>query len=60
MLHYDFVKYLALIVNKLATFLCLLSTYTENCQFNISFNAPSSTGKSCDSLKNNSLLIPRK
>src|SRR3989338_1037696 len=31
--------------NKLITFLCLLSTYTENAQFNISFNAPSSTGK---------------
>lgn len=32
--------------NKLATFLCQLSAYTENAQFNISFNAPSSTGKS--------------
>jgi len=32
--------------NKLVTFLCQLSAYTENCQFNISFNAPSSTGKS--------------
>jgi hypothetical protein len=32
--------------NKLATFLCMLSAYTENAQFNISFNAPSSTGKS--------------
>ena len=32
--------------NKLATFLCMLSAYTENSQFNISFNAPSSTGKS--------------
>jgi len=32
--------------NKLITFLCQLSTYTENSQFNISFNAPSSTGKS--------------
>lgn len=33
-------------VNKLITFLCQLSAYTENSQFNISFNAPSSTGKS--------------
>jgi hypothetical protein len=32
--------------NKLITFLCQLSAYTENAQFNISFNAPSSTGKS--------------
>ncbi|NCU41971.1 MAG: toprim domain-containing protein [Candidatus Moranbacteria bacterium] len=32
--------------NKLATFLCELSAYTESSQFNISFNAPSSTGKS--------------
>lgn len=32
--------------NKIVTFLCQLSAYTENSQFNISFNAPSSTGKS--------------
>jgi DNA primase len=32
--------------NKLITFLCQLSAYTENSQFNISFNAPSATGKS--------------
>ena len=32
--------------NKLITFLCELSAYTKNSQFNISFNAPSSTGKS--------------
>ncbi len=32
--------------NKLATFLCQLSAYTESAQYNISFNAPSSTGKS--------------
>ncbi len=32
--------------NKLITFLCELSAYTDNSQFNISFNAPSSTGKS--------------
>ncbi|TSC77463.1 MAG: hypothetical protein G01um101429_1045, partial [Parcubacteria group bacterium Gr01-1014_29] len=32
--------------NKVVTFLCELSAYTENAQFNISYNAPSSTGKS--------------
>lgn len=32
--------------NKLVAFLCMLSIYTEDSQFNISFNAPSSTGKS--------------
>lgn len=32
--------------NKLVAFLCMLTIYTENSQFNISFNAPSSTGKS--------------
>lgn len=32
--------------NKLLTFLCELSAYTESSQLNISFNAPSSTGKS--------------
>lgn len=32
--------------NKLCTFLCELSAYTEGAQFNISYNAPSSTGKS--------------
>lgn len=32
--------------NKLVTFLCQLSAFTENSQFNVSFNAPSSTGKS--------------
>ncbi|MDI6809818.1 MAG: hypothetical protein QME66_12715 [Candidatus Eisenbacteria bacterium] len=32
--------------NKLIAFLCLLSAYTEDSQFNISFIAPSSTGKS--------------
>ncbi len=31
---------------KLITFLCELSAYTEDSQLNISFNAPSSTGKS--------------
>ncbi|MFH1421635.1 MAG: hypothetical protein ABIH42_02835 [Planctomycetota bacterium] len=33
-------------ITKIVTFLCELSAYTENAQFNISFNAPSSTGKS--------------
>ena len=32
--------------NKIAAFLCQLSAYTRDSQFNISFNAPSSTGKS--------------
>ena len=32
--------------NKLTTFLCMLSAFSENSQFNISYNAPSSTGKS--------------
>jgi len=32
--------------NKLITFLAMLSAFTENDQLNISFNAPSSTGKS--------------
>ena len=32
--------------NKLITFLGMLSAYTENSQLNISYNAPSSTGKS--------------
>lgn len=47
----DLIKILGLTIkqdnhNKLATFLCELSAYTESSQFNISFNAPSSTGKS--------------
>jgi hypothetical protein len=32
-------------VNKILTFLALLSTYSEDGQLNISFNAPSSSGK---------------
>lgn len=32
--------------NKLITFLCGLSAYTDDAQFNVSFNAPSSSGKS--------------
>ncbi len=31
--------------NKVITFLCQLSAYSEDSQLNISFNAPSSTGK---------------
>lgn len=32
--------------NKLITFACELTAYTEDGQFNVSFNAPASTGKS--------------
>jgi hypothetical protein len=32
--------------NKIITFLAMLAAYTDNAQFNISFNAPSSSGKS--------------
>lgn len=32
--------------NKIVTFLCQLSAYSEDAQFNISYNAASSTGKS--------------
>jgi 5S rRNA maturation endonuclease (ribonuclease M5) len=42
--------------NKLITFLCMLSAYTENSQFNISFNAPSSSGKSYIPLEESSLF----
>lgn len=31
--------------NKLVTFLCMLSAYADDSQLNVSFNAPSSTGK---------------
>lgn len=31
--------------NKLVTFLCMLSAYTHESQINVSFNAPSSSGK---------------
>jgi len=41
--------------NKIITFLCLLSAYTENSQFNITFNAPSSSGKSYIPLEVSSL-----
>jgi hypothetical protein len=33
-------------INKLITFFCMLIAYTEDAQFNVSFRAPSSTGKS--------------
>ncbi|MCS7123531.1 MAG: hypothetical protein RMJ17_03095 [Candidatus Aenigmarchaeota archaeon] len=33
-------------INKLITFLAMLTTYTEEAQINVSFRAPSSTGKS--------------
>lgn len=32
--------------NKIVTLLCMLASYTEDAQFNVSFNSPSSTGKS--------------
>jgi len=32
--------------NKVVTFLCQLTAYSEDSQFNISYNAPSTTGKS--------------
>ncbi len=46
----DVVKTLSLTIkydddNKLVTFLCMLSAYTDSSQINVSFNAPSSTGK---------------
>lgn len=44
--------------NKLVAFLCMLSIYTEDSQFNISFNAPSSTGKSYIPMEVSS-LFPR-
>ena len=47
----DLIKVLGLTIkrdetNKIITFLALLSAYTEDSQINVSFNAPSSTGKS--------------
>lgn len=44
--------------NKLITFFCFLSAYTENGQYNISFNAPSSTGKSFIPLEVSKLFPP--
>ena len=42
--------------NKLSTLLCLTLTYTDGSQFNISFNAPSSTGKSYIALEISALF----
>jgi len=42
--------------NKILTFLCCLSAYTDSSQFNISFNAPSSSGKSYIPLEISSLF----
>lgn len=47
----DLIKILGLTIkrdetNKLITFLAMLSVYTEDAQINVSFNAPSSSGKS--------------
>ena len=42
--------------NKIITFLSLLSAFTDNNQFNISFNAPSSSGKSYIPLEISSLF----
>lgn len=43
-------------VNKVATFLCQLSAYSEDSQLNLSFNGPSSTGKSYIPLEISSLF----
>ena len=45
--------------NKLITFLCELSAYTENSQVNISYIAPSSTGKSYIPMET-ATLFPKK
>ena len=43
-------------INKVVTFFCYLSAYTEDSQFNIIFNAPSSAGKSYIALEVASLF----
>jgi len=43
-------------VNKVVTFFCYLSAYTEESQFNIIFNAPSASGKSYIALEVASLF----
>lgn len=43
-------------INKIVTFLCHLSAFTESEQLNTSFNAPSSTGKSYIPLETSSLF----
>lgn len=45
-------------VNKLITFACELVAFTEDGQFNVSYNAPSSTGKSYIPLEIASLFPP--
>jgi 5S rRNA maturation endonuclease (ribonuclease M5) len=42
--------------NKIITFLCMLSAYTDNSQINISFNSQSSSGKSYTALQVASLF----
>jgi 5S rRNA maturation endonuclease (ribonuclease M5) len=42
--------------NKLITFLCMLSAYTDNSQINVSFNSQSSTGKSYTAIQVASLF----
>lgn len=42
--------------NKLITFLCQLSAFTKDSQFNIMFNSPSSTGKSYTALEISNLF----
>lgn len=42
--------------NKLITFACELTAFSEDAQFNVSFNAPSSTGKSYIPLEISSLF----
>lgn len=43
-------------VNKSITFLCAISTYSKEDQFNLSYNGPSSTGKSFIPLEISALL----
>jgi len=57
----DMVNTLALTIkhdddNKLVTFLCMLSAYTDSSQINVSFNSPSSTGKSYTAIQIASLF----
>lgn len=42
--------------NKLITFLCQLSAFTKDSQFNVMFNSPSSTGKSYTALEISNLF----
>lgn len=45
-------------INKIATLLCMVSAFSEESQFNISFNAPSSSGKSYLALEIAALFPP--